>query len=60
MADMQKHLIKDFGLNRTSTEWLVAWDMNQQAPPSEFMKRLEKNRKQRGLNKKKPTAPATE
>jgi hypothetical protein len=60
MADMQKHLIKDFGLNRTSTEWLVAWDMNQQAPPSEFMKRLEKNRKQRGLDKKKPTAPATE
>ncbi len=60
MADMQKHLIKDFGLKRTSTEWLVAWDMNQQAPPSEFMKRLEKNRKQRGLDKKKSAAPAAE
>lgn len=60
MADMQKHLIKDFGLARTSTEWLVAWDMNQQAPPSEFMKRLEKNRKQRGLDKKKSAVPSAE
>jgi hypothetical protein len=60
MADMQKHLIKDFGLARTSTEWLVAWDMNQQAPPSEFMKRLEKNRKQRGLDTKKSAVPSAE
>jgi hypothetical protein len=54
MADMQKRLIKDFGFRRTSTDWLVAWDMDQKTPPSDFMKRLEKNRKDRGLDKKAP------
>lgn len=57
MGDMQKHLVSDFGMKRTGTEWLIAWDMNQQAPPSDFVKRLEKNRKARGLDKKK--TPAT-
>ncbi|MBY0585847.1 hypothetical protein K2X85_01660 [bacterium] len=58
MNDMQRHLLQDFNLKRTGTDWLVAWDMNQQAPPSDFIKRLEKNRKERGLDKKKTPATA--
>lgn len=47
MADMEKRLINDFHFKRTSQKWLVAWDMKENKQTSEFMKKLEQNRKKR-------------
>lgn len=47
MADMEKRLINDFHFKRTGQKWLVAWDMKENKQTSEFMKKLEQNRKKR-------------
>lgn len=57
MPDMSSRLVDDFDLKRTGTRWLVAWNMASQSEPSEFLKRLEENRKARDRAKK--PAPAS-
>lgn len=54
MADMEKRLINDFHFKRTGQKWLVAWDMKENKQTSEFMKKLEQNRKKRA--KQQPAA----